>query len=167
MSRYLLLSLGCAKNTVDSESMGQLLGRSGFLATDDASSADLLIVNTCGFIAPAREESLEALNELAANKKPGQILLAAGCLAQLAGKDLLEQVPGIDGVLGTRRWMDIAMMLEHLGRKARGPLVHLPDEALAVGKDERGVLRAAVQGASAYLKIADGCSRRARRSRAC
>ncbi|MBN1318138.1 MAG: 30S ribosomal protein S12 methylthiotransferase RimO [Anaerolineales bacterium] len=156
MPHYFLLSLGCAKNTVDSESMGQLLGRAGYTGVENAPDADLLIVNTCGFIAPAREESIEALQELAAGKRPNQKLIAAGCLAQLSGKDLLKKVPGIDGILGTRRWMDLNLLLDRL-EGPRRPIIHLPDEALTVGRDEQNVLRAAIQGASAYLKIADGC----------
>jgi len=157
--RYYLLSLGCAKNTVDSESMGILLGQAGYVGTPNPEAADLLIVNTCGFIAPARKESLDALRELAAGKRADQKLIAAGCLAQLAGQELLQEAPGLDGVLGTRRWMDVNDFIRQLDRERPGPLVHLPSEARTVGVDERGVLRAAVQGASAYLKIADGCRR--------
>jgi ribosomal protein S12 methylthiotransferase len=157
--RYYLLSLGCAKNTVDSESMAQLLDRTGHAGVGDPAEADILIVNTCGFIAPARDESLTMLRELAADKEPGQLLIAAGCLAQLAGQELLSQVPGLDGVLGTRRWMDLMGLVGRLRRGAPQPLVYLPAEALTVGQDEQGVLRAAVQGGSAYLKIADGCRR--------
>jgi ribosomal protein S12 methylthiotransferase len=155
--RYYLLSLGCAKNTVDSEGMGQLLGRAGYAGTADPAEADLLVVNTCGFISPARDESMDALRQLAAIKRPGQRLVAAGCLAQLAGAELFRQIPGLDGVLGTRRWMDVDVFADRLGRHR--PLVHLPAEADTVGLDERGVIRASVQGASAYLKIADGCRR--------
>jgi ribosomal protein S12 methylthiotransferase len=157
--RYYLLSLGCAKNTVDSDGMGQLLGRAGYVGTADPAHADLLVVNTCGFISPARDESVDALRQLAAAKRPGQKLVAAGCLAQLAGAELLQQVPGLDGVLGTRRWMDVDVFVDQLGRDHPRPLIHLPAEAHTVGLDERGVLRASVQGASAYLKIADGCRR--------
>jgi ribosomal protein S12 methylthiotransferase len=157
--RYYLLSLGCAKNTVDSAGMAQLLDRAGSGGVDNPAEADLLIVNTCGFIAPARDESLGALRELAAGKRPGQLLIAAGCLAQLVGEELTSQVPGLDGVLGTRRWMDLMTLVASLRRGAPLPQVHLPAEALTVGQDEQGVLGAAVQGPSAYLKIADGCRR--------
>ncbi len=156
---YYLLSLGCAKNTVDSESMGQLLGRAGYAGRETPDQAELLIVNTCGFIAPARDESLAALKELAAAKQPGQHLIAAGCMAQLVGKELVRQVPGIDGVLSTRRWMDLMALVGRLRQGTPAPLFHLPASASTVGEDEGDVLRAAVQGASAYLKIADGCRR--------
>ena len=154
-----LVSLGCAKNTVDSQSMAQLLVGSGYSLLEDARRAEVIIVNTCGFIGPAREESLQVLSDLAAHKRRGQVLIAAGCLTQRYGADVVRQVPGIDGILGTRRWMDI---VDVVGRLRDGPhpepLYHLP-EAPTVGRDERGILRAAVQGASAYLKIADGCRR--------
>ena len=157
---YYLLNLGCAKNLVDADSMVQLLTREGFHGTGSPDEAGVLIVNTCGFIDAARQESLDALRELAAGKQPGQLLIAAGCLSQRYGPGLAQEVPGLDGVIGTRRWMDILDLIERLrGRSHPGPLYHLPDEAQTVGTDERGVLRAAIQGASAYLKIADGCRR--------
>jgi ribosomal protein S12 methylthiotransferase len=159
-ARYYLLSLGCAKNTVDSESMAQLLGRDGYTGASQAGQADVLIVNTCGFIGPAREESLEALRELAQAKRPDQVLVAAGCLSQLWGQRLASEVPGLDGIIGTRRWMDIVEVVRQVReRRQRAPLYHLPDEAQTVGQDERETLRAALQGGSAYLKIADGCRR--------
>jgi len=157
---YYLLSLGCAKNTVDSDSIAQLLNASGYRGVESARQADVLIVNTCGFIGPARDESIRHLRELAARKKRDQLLIAAGCLSQLWGPKLAEAVPGLDGVIGTRRWMDIVEFIERVrGRLRPEPMFHLPGEATTVGDDERGALRAAAQGASAYLKIADGCRR--------
>ena len=155
-----LISLGCAKNTVDSDSMAQLLTGSGYRFVADPNQAGVLIVNTCGFIGPAKEESFQVLGELAAHKRPGQRLIAAGCLTQRYGQEVLQKVPGIDGILGTRRWMDIVEVVEELrqGRHPQ-PVYHLPEAAAAVGKDEHNVLRASVMGGSAYLKIADGCRR--------
>ncbi len=162
--KFYLVSLGCAKNTVDSESMASLLQVAGFSATEKASEAGLLIVNTCGFIGPAREESFEVLNELASRKKRGQMLIAAGCLTQRYGQMVIEKVPGIDGIIGTRRWMDIVDLVQQLNGRQRteqgypAPVYHIPD-APTVGSDEKGVLRVARQGGSAYIKIADGCRR--------
>jgi ribosomal protein S12 methylthiotransferase len=157
---YYLLSLGCSKNTVDSESIAQLLNTSGYKGLEQPERADVLIVNTCGFIGPAREESMRNLRELAEGKRKGQMLIAAGCLSQLWGPKLAEEVPGLDGVIGTRRWMDIVNFLESVrGRSKPEPLYHLPEEAVTVGEDEHGARRVAKQGASAYLKIADGCRR--------
>ncbi len=154
-----LISLGCAKNTVDSDSMAQLLARSGYRHASDPARAGVLIVNTCGFIGPARAESFEVLKELAQTKRPGQLLIAAGCLTQRYGQEVARQVPGIDGILGTRRWMDIVEVVQTLrAGKPPQPLYHLP-EVPDVGRDDAGALRASIQGASAYLKIADGCRR--------
>jgi ribosomal protein S12 methylthiotransferase len=155
-----LVSLGCSKNTVDSESMAQLMLRDGYKASSSANDAEVLIVNTCGFIGPAREESYQVLNDLAAQKLPGQWLIAAGCLSQRYGAEVIERVPGVDALLGTRRWMDILDLVGKLRRRTSPePLYHLPGEATTVGRDEGDVLRIAQQGYSAYLKIADGCRR--------
>lgn len=156
---FYLVSLGCAKNTVDADSMVQLLLREGYIFEEDPRKAQLLIVNTCGFIGPARQESLDVLGEMALDKRPGQILIAAGCLTQRYGAEVARQVPGIDGILGTRRWMDIVELVEGLRQNGSPrPLYHLP-ETPTVGKDERGAQQVAIQGGSAYLKIADGCRR--------
>jgi len=158
--QFHLLSLGCSKNSVDSESMAALLGQAGFNSITDPDDASVVIVNTCGFIESARQESIGALRELAKSKKKNQLLIAAGCMAQRYGNEIIEWVPDIDGVIGTRRWMDIVPFVRKLrARKHLEPMYHLPDEATTVGKDEKGVLRTAVQGHSAYLKISDGCRR--------
>ncbi len=158
--KFYLVSLGCAKNTVDSDSMATLLEQAGYQATENMTEAGVMIVNTCGFIHPARQESLQVLNELAGQKRRGQLLIAAGCLTQRYGQMVAEQVSGIDGILGTRRWMDIVDLVHELRGETNypQPLYHLPD-APTVGTDEKGVLRVAMQGGSAYLKIADGCRR--------
>ena len=158
--KYYLVSLGCSKNTVDSESMAQVLDKAGMRSVGDPRHAEVLIVNTCGFIDAAKQESVDVLRELVDGKRAGQQVIAAGCLSQRYGTDLLQEVPGLDGVIGTRRWMDIFDLVSRLrARQHPEPLYHLPTDAAVVGLDERGVLRASVQGASAYLKIADGCRR--------
>lgn len=158
--RFHLVSLGCSKNTVDSQSMGQLLAAAGYDSTADPRQAEVLIVNTCGFIGPAKKESVDVLNELAAHKRRGQLLIAAGCLTQRYGAEVARQVPGLDGIIGTRRWMDIVDLVQRLRlRPYPEPIYHLPETASVVGSDEQGALRVAVQGKSAYLKIADGCRR--------
>jgi ribosomal protein S12 methylthiotransferase len=156
--KFHLLSLGCAKNSVDSRSMAELLDRAGIEEVGKPSQADVLIVNTCGFIAPARAESLQALQKAARTKRKGQVLIAAGCLSQRDRQDLVRQVPGVDGILGTRRWMDILTVIHELEFRPRQPVYHIPENA-SIGTDEHGVIRAAVQGGSAYLKIGDGCDR--------
>jgi ribosomal protein S12 methylthiotransferase len=154
-----LISLGCAKNTVDSDSMSQLLMGADFKLSQTPDDAGVLIVNTCGFIGPAKEESLRVLGELAERKQDGQLLIAAGCLTQRYGMEVAQQVPGIDGILGTRRWMDILEVVQSLRRqKHPEPIYHLPATA-DVGREDAGVLRASIQGNSAYIKVADGCRR--------
>lgn len=139
--------------------MAQLLGGAGFRGTEDPDKASVLIVNTCGFIGPAKEESVNALRELAKTKKDGQLLIAAGCLSQRYGAELTKQVSGLDGIIGTRRWMDIVDLVQRLRSTPHPqPIYHLP-ESPVVGSDEHGAMRTAIQGASAYLKIADGCRR--------
>jgi ribosomal protein S12 methylthiotransferase len=169
---FYLISLGCPKNLVDSAGLATLLQRAGYAAADCPEEADLLIVNTCGFIAPAREESLAVLRELAQAKRPGQRIIAAGCYSQRCPRELAEAMPGIDGLIGTRRWMDILTLVGQVetlppppvgegrggGGKDQQPIYHLP-ETPTVGQDASGVPRVAVQGASAYLKLADGCRR--------
>ncbi len=157
---FYIESLGCAKNTVDSESMADLLFRVGYTAVDKPSQAEVLLVNTCGFISAAREESLNSLRALSDHKKEGQILIAAGCLPQRDRELVVREIPRLDGVLSTRRWMDILEILEKIKTSGdrTSPVYHIPEVA-TIGTDEKGVLRAAIQGASAYLKIADGCRR--------
>jgi len=154
-----LVSLGCAKNTVDSNAMAQLLEKNGLAAVLDPGQAEIILVNTCGFIEPAREESYRVLRELGSGKKPGQLLIAAGCLTQRYGQEVLRKVPQIDGILGTRRWMDIIKVVSDLrqGNFPR-PYYHLP-EVETVGQAPGNTVGAHIQGGSAYLKIADGCRR--------
>ncbi len=159
-NNYYLMSLGCSKNTVDSDSIAQLLNQNGMQGIINPDDAEVLIVNTCGFIDAAKAESISVLRELVETKQDQQMVIAAGCLSQRYGQDLIQHVAGLDGIIGTRRWMDIFDLIKRLrDRKHPEPMYHLPMNAKVVGLDERGVLRASVQGASAYLKIADGCRR--------
>jgi ribosomal protein S12 methylthiotransferase len=157
--KYYLESLGCPKNLVDAQGMARVLKRMGHRPVANPRQAQVLLVNTCGFIEDAREESLDALRQLARKKRPGQMLVATGCLSQRWGRRLLDQVPGLDGLLGTRRWNEIGGLLQEvearMGQHAAAPLAWLGD-ALLAGED--GDQQFARQGASAYLKIADGCS---------
>ncbi len=151
--RYYLLTLGCPKNAVDSEGMSRLLRQAGHAPVDDPAAAQVLIVNTCGFIDIAKRESLEALRELAEAKRPGQFLVAAGCLSQRYGWKLTRQIPQLDGIIGTRRWTEIVELVERLARGERAVMVGDPPV-----RPLDSLPRFAAQGASAYLKIADGCS---------
>lgn len=156
---YHLISLGCPKNLVDSESMAQILNREGYVPASSPEDAAFLIVNTCGFLKAAREEAIMVLTDLASEKLPWQKLIAAGCMTELHRNEILEAVPGIDGLIGTRRWMDILNLIKEMDDKRQQiPYSYFP-EVSTVGQNEKGTNRAAVQGGSAYLKIADGCRR--------
>lgn len=156
--RYYLLTLGCPKNAVDSEGMEALLQQAGHRATPNPGRAQVLIVNTCGFLEAAQEESIGALRTLARQKRSDQILIAAGCLAQRDPRALIRRVPGLDGLLGTRRWMEIVALIERLragnGREF-GRLEMLGDTVIPW---DGATPRPAVRNGSAYLKISDGCN---------
>jgi ribosomal protein S12 methylthiotransferase len=139
--------------------MSRLLKQMGHRPVEEPHQAQLLIVNTCGFIEDARGESLDELRQLTRQKHPGQVIVAAGCLPQYWGEALLKAVPGVDALLGTRRWSEIGALVAGLadgeGRRRQPSLALLGEPSLAAGADGP---RSARQGATAYLKIADGCS---------
>jgi ribosomal protein S12 methylthiotransferase len=157
--RYYLLTLGCPKNSVDSEGMAMLLSQAGYAGTARPEEADVLLVNTCGFLTAAEDESLAALQELASSKREGQLLIAAGCMAQRNGERIVREVPGLDGLLGTRRWMEIVPFIQGLRGGApqraagRYALLGDPESPLA-----GAVPRPPVASGSAYLKVSDGCN---------
>jgi ribosomal protein S12 methylthiotransferase len=160
--RFYLLTLGCAKNVADSEGMTVVMKQNGYRQTENPAKADVLIVNTCGFLQVARHESENALRELAALKMPGQVLVAAGCLPQRYGTQVMKDVPGIDGIIGTAQWTHIAQFSNDLRRKRikaeeRVRLGNLDDDNSLVATVDRSpkLLRGTP---SAYVKIGDGCS---------
>jgi ribosomal protein S12 methylthiotransferase len=146
---FFLQQLGCPKNLVDGENMAELLREQGYAEVDDPKRADTLIVNTCGFIKAAEQESLGALQTLAAGKKRGQQLIATGCLAQRWGDRLGAAVPGVDGMLGAMRWGEIGRLLEAVRSGVRPTWIGAEQLPAAPARNP--------VGPSAYLKIADGC----------
>jgi ribosomal protein S12 methylthiotransferase len=155
--RFYIASLGCPKNTVDSSGMAVLLQRAGYEATQQPTEADVVIVNTCGFIGPARAESLESLQELAEQSRGDQKVVAAGCWAQREPEKLLDLVPELDAVIGTRTWHALPALLAEL-RQRPERLIHT-EQRRAVLPEEAGAPGYALSGPSAFLKIAEGCSR--------
>ena len=155
---FYIESLGCAKNSVDSRSMAELLDMAGYEECFQPEDSDLIIVNTCGFIQPAKEESLQVLRDFAREKRPGQYLIAAGCLGEREKQQLAAQVEGLDAALGTRRWSEIAAVVDKLKHSGDSPYFYFPPTERIVESGEP-IVRAALQGSSAYLKIADGCDR--------
>jgi len=153
--RCYITTLGCPKNVVDSEMMAELLQQAGHKLVTEPRRADAIIVNTCGFIEAARQESFAVLRELAATKKRQQWLVAAGCLAERYGDEIRRQAPDVDAIIGTQSWPQIVSLLESLGRSTVSP----SDVAPASNERDlvRSVRRRATMGASAYVKIADGC----------
>jgi ribosomal protein S12 methylthiotransferase len=157
--KYHLITLGCPKNKVDSDGMEMILQNAAIDATDNPRDADVLIVNTCGFLEAAKEESIGVLQDLAQRKRRGQVLIAAGCLAQRNGEEILARVPKVDGLLGTRRWMQVVDLVNQIRtgdnkrKLERYSLLGDPEESF-----DSPVPRPPVQGGSAYLKISDGCN---------
>jgi ribosomal protein S12 methylthiotransferase len=158
-----MITLGCPKNQVDSEAISARLVQCGYRTVAHPGGADFIIVNTCGFLEAARQEAIATLRTLVARRRPGQHVIAAGCLAQLWGAELARVVPGLDGIIGTHGWNDISQVLERLASR----VAHRDTPVVQVSEVERplpdpGVLR--LNGrqprVSAYLKIADGCSAR-------
>ncbi len=156
-SRVALVTLGCAKNLVDSEIMAGLLAGGGFVMTSAPEDADLAVVNTCAFIGSAQRESVDRILELAVLKREGRLkgLLVAGCLAQRYQADLLDEIPEVDAVLGTGQ-------VDAILRIAKRLLHPLRERILAVGPPGTALDLAARRAIStprhlAYVRIADGC----------
>jgi ribosomal protein S12 methylthiotransferase len=147
------VSLGCAKNLVDSEVMIAKLGAAGWALLPDAGEADAVVINTCAFIDPAKAESTQTILEHAARKRDGQQLIVAGCLSQRYGDELQALIPEIDGVIGTGAYASIVELLDDAVAGLRP--VRLGFEA----EPEHDFLPRLVTtpAATAYLKIAEGC----------
>jgi ribosomal protein S12 methylthiotransferase len=162
--RFYLVTLGCPKNMVDSEGIRQLLWQLGYTETDDPRHAHLIIANTCGFIASACDESLTTLRELAQQKRPHQLLVAAGCLPERQDLPLTELVPELDGVIGTQDWTQFPDFVEELKQYKRVEresgcyMWRTPDRK--EGNLVTTFRRRPGETASAYVKIADGCDAR-------
>jgi ribosomal protein S12 methylthiotransferase len=153
MPSVAFVSLGCAKNLVDTEVMIAKLGGAGWRLEADADRADTVVINTCAFIDPAKAESTETILEHASRKRVGQQLIVAGCLAQRYGDQLQSLIPEIDGVVGTGAYAGIVELLADV-EAGRRP-VRLAFEA----EPEHDFLPRLVTTprATAYLKIAEGC----------
>ncbi len=164
--RYYLLTLGCAKNVADSDGIGALLDHAGYATAERADDADVLIVNTCGFLQASRQESLAALRELGDQKRDDQLLIAAGCLISRYGEVVQREVPQVDSVIDAGHWLAMPRLIQYLqandGHAPRDWLTeayeHLPLEQLSARSVVEQLPRAP-RGPSAFLKIADGCDR--------
>lgn len=150
------ISLGCPKNLVDSESMIGLLANTGYVITNAKQEADVLVVNTCGFIEAAKQESIDTILEAAQEKATGncQALVVAGCMVPRYGEQMMGEIPEIDAVVGTADYPRIGEVLSGILAGKRVEMISDPDAILDWNFDR--VL--ATPGYSAYLKIAEGCN---------
>jgi ribosomal protein S12 methylthiotransferase len=153
------VALGCPKNVVDSERMLAQIAEAGFWIAAEPERADVVIINTCGFIAPAEIESLEAVAQAVANKKKGRVkkVIVAGCLSQRLGAELLERAAGIDAVVGLEQRDAIVQVIRDTLASAEPLVFHGPTTAALM--DDRVRLRIGPVH-SAYLRISEGCSHR-------
>jgi ribosomal protein S12 methylthiotransferase len=160
---FAFVSLGCPKNLVDSERMLGKLAQGGYALVPDAAGADVVVVNTCGFIEPARQESLAVIREMLELKEQGKVgaVVVAGCLAERRKDDLLLEVPGVDHIVGVFGREEITEVVERAQRKQG-----------AAAQEQRSLFRPAPVRAQedtarlritprhyAYLKISEGCDR--------
>jgi ribosomal protein S12 methylthiotransferase len=180
MMKVHIITLGCPKNQVDSEGMSGILAAQGHTLAASADDADVVIVNTCSFIAAARDETLAVLREVAARKTPAQRLVAAGCMAE-SHSALVAATPGVDAILGTREWMRIGEVVGTFqpiataapssavaareiipltSAGAPSPSLHDLRAPGAYADWRTAPIRRRASGPSAYLKISDGCNLR-------
>lgn len=153
----LLISLGCDKNLVDSEMMLGMLADAGYQITDDEAEADIIIVNSCCFIMDAKQESIDTLIEMGTLKEQGRCkaLIVTGCLAQRYAKEIHEEIPEVDAVIGTTGAGQLIAVIESiLAGKSRDAVMRTDHEPL-YGK--KRILTTG--GYYAYLKIAEGCDK--------
>lgn len=151
-----LETLGCSKNQVDSEIMLGILNKHGFSLTHDEAQADVIIINTCGFIESAKKESINTILSLAELKEDGncKVLIVTGCLTQRYSKELSDEIPEVDAFLGTTNFNEIAEVVNRtIGDKERVVWADSIDKA--VDYDLPRILTS--PSYSAYLKIAEGC----------
>lgn len=155
--KLLFISLGCDKNLVDSEYMLGMLSADGITITDDENEADIIVINTCCFINDAKEESINTILEMAKYKESGQLkgLIVTGCLAQRYQKEIEEEIPEVDAILGTNSYDGIVEAVHQVinGR-------HYENFKTLEGLPSTGVQRTLTTGGHyAHLKIAEGCNK--------
>jgi len=155
-ARVALVTLGCAKNLVDSEIMAGLLAHAGFRTVADPGDADVAVVNTCAFIGPSQKESIDRILELAALKREGKLrgIVVAGCLAQRYQADLLREIPEVDAVVGTGQ-VDAIARVAHRVRSGDHAILEVGPAGTAV--DLAAHRAVSTPRHLAYLRIADGC----------
>ena len=161
MKKIGFISLGCPKNLVDSEVMMGQLKQSGYEITNNASEADTLVVNTCGFIDAAKQESIDAILEAARLKSDGKVqrLVVAGCLVERYRDELRAEMPEVDAFIGTNQINDITTVCDEKVNTRRLPVISIGNQSATYLYDESTPRVLATPGYSAYVKIAEGCDR--------
>lgn len=157
MAKVGFVSLGCPKNLVDSEVMLGLLARNGHEITADQAEAEIIVVNTCGFIESAKQESVDAILEMARQKDEGncQRLVVAGCLVERYRREIQEQIPEVDAVIGTNEIPNILEACTDLASAVKKPPLYDKRELFLYDHEDPRVFTTPRH--SAYLKIAEGC----------
>jgi ribosomal protein S12 methylthiotransferase len=158
---FAFVSLGCPKNTVDSERMLGKLAQDGYALTPHADGADVVVVNTCGFIEPARQESLGVIREMLSLKEQGRVgaVVVAGCLAERKKDDLLNEVPGVDHIVGVFGREEITQVLDRtLSKRLHDEQRSLFRPAPVKAQEDTARLRITPRH-YAFLKISEGCDR--------
>lgn len=150
-----MISLGCSKNLVDSEIMMGLLDKEGFKLTNDLEKANIIIINTCGFIDSAKEEAIDTILEMSEYKKYGNcnMIIVAGCLSERYREELLKEMPEIDAVIGTGNIQEIAKIIKNYNN----------DKVIKVGEIDNNYFedsnRIPIEpGVTSYIKISEGCN---------
>jgi ribosomal protein S12 methylthiotransferase len=147
-----IVTLGCAKNEVDTDNLKALLKKRGFAVGNDPAAADAIVVHTCSFIEAAKRESLEAVLQAARQKGENAKLIVTGCMVQQHGKDLMTELPEVDAFLGTGQLAQVPDLLEK-------PRARFLDRANPGGLlDPDAEVKRAVTGPMAYLRLSEGCS---------
>ncbi len=156
---YYIETLGCSKNLVDSEIMMGLLDAAQFKFVSDPFDADVIVVNTCGFIEDAKRESLDTIFQLLQYKTEGncQFFIVAGCLAQRYAEELASEIEEVDAFVGTTSFNEIVGVIEQLN-KQNGTILNIADESRQMA--ETPLRRLDQTSVTGYLKIAEGCDNR-------
>ena len=159
--KVVFISLGCDKNTVDTQQMAGLLQGSAaqYTFTDDEEEADIAVVNTCAFINSAKEESIGQILSLAERRKNGQLkaLIVTGCLAQRYQEEIGKDIPEVDAVLGTTAEDQLGVVLDEILHGKSAPKVLTADLDKVPAKQSAPVL--SLESPVGYLKIAEGCNK--------
>ncbi len=156
--KILCISLGCDKNLVDTEMMLGLLNKRGYTFTDFEEEAEIIVVNTCCFIGDAKEESVNTILQMAELKKTGKCkaLIVTGCLAQRYKQELIDEIPEVDGILGTTTYHEINEVLNRVFEGEQGVQAFCGLDELPEVDTERMITTG---GHYAHLKIAEGCDK--------